>query len=74
VLTDYAQGGGADLVFVGLPDTTTSLASPLADALLITRLHYVPHWRELVGSLKPRAESSPTLPELVGYRAFLIRR
>jgi hypothetical protein len=59
----------------GLKHTSLgSLGSALPDALLITRLHHVPHWRELVGSLGPRVGSSPASPELVGYRAFLICR
>jgi len=74
VLAYYAQRGGANLVLTGLPDTASSLGSALPDALLITRLHHVPHWRELVGSLEAKTKSSPHPVDLVGYRAFLIRR
>jgi hypothetical protein len=59
---------------MGLPDTASSLGSVLPDALLITRLHHVPHWRELVSTLGPGIGNSPALPDLVGYRAFLIHR
>ena len=74
VLTHYARGVGADLVFEALPDTVTSLGSALPDALLVTRLHHLPHWRELVRSLDRSPGSPPRPVELVGYRAFLIRR
>jgi hypothetical protein len=73
VLTHYARRGGADLVFEGLPDTASSFGSALPDALLITRLHNLPHWRELMRSLD-RSAGSPPAVELVGYRVFLVRR
>jgi uncharacterized membrane protein len=74
VLTYYAQRGGESLLFTGIPDTARSIGSPLPAALLLTRLHHVPHWQELVRSLESSSASSPSPVELVGYRAFLIRR
>jgi 4-amino-4-deoxy-L-arabinose transferase-like glycosyltransferase len=73
VLTYYARRGGANLVFASLPDTISSLPSPLPDALLITRLHHLPHWRELVRGLELGAGRAPQEAELVGYRAVLFR-
>jgi len=74
VLTYYARRAGADFVFDSIPETASSLGSTLPDALLISRLHHLPHWRELVRSLEPGAGSPPPAIELVGYRAFLAPR
>jgi 4-amino-4-deoxy-L-arabinose transferase-like glycosyltransferase len=73
VLTYYARRGGADFVFDSLPETARSLGSALPKALLITRIHHLPHWRELVSSLDPVAGNPPPI-ELTGYRAFLAPR
>jgi hypothetical protein len=74
VVTYYAGREGVNLVFVGLPDSASFIESAPPDALLITRLHHVPHWRELVRSFQSRTESPPRPVKLVGYRAFLTRR
>lgn len=74
VLAYYARRQGADLVFRGLPDTVSSLASATPDALLITRLHHLPHWRELVRSLNRTVGIPPRAVDLVSYRAFLVPR
>ncbi len=74
VLAYYAQRGGASLALSGLPDTISSLASPLPDALLMTRLHHVPHWREIVRSLERSSALPPVVEKLVGYQAILIPR
>jgi 4-amino-4-deoxy-L-arabinose transferase-like glycosyltransferase len=71
VLTYYARRSGADLVFESLPDTASSLGSALPDALLVTRLHHLPHWRALVRSFDFVAGNRPPPVELVGYRVFL---
>jgi hypothetical protein len=45
----------------------------LPRALLLTRLHHVPHWRDLIRSFEEGAGA--ILPfELVGYRGVLSRR
>ncbi len=74
VLTYYARRSGADFVFESLPETASSLGSTLPEALLVTRLHHLPHWRELVRSLDPVAGIPPPPIELIGYRAFLAPR
>lgn len=74
VLTYYARRTGADLVFDSLPEATSSLGSTHPEALLVTRMHHLPHWRELVRSLDPSAGSPRRAVELVGYRAFLLHR
>ncbi|HEY5940678.1 MAG TPA: glycosyltransferase family 39 protein, partial [Gemmatimonadales bacterium] len=55
VLTYYARRSGADFVFDSLPEAASSLGSALPEVLLVTRLHHLPHWRELVRSLDPVA-------------------
>jgi hypothetical protein len=74
VLTYYARRSGADFVFDSLPETASSFGSALPEALLVTRLHHLPHWRELVRSLDPVAGNPPPPIELIGYRAFLAPR
>jgi 4-amino-4-deoxy-L-arabinose transferase-like glycosyltransferase len=74
VLTYYARRSGADFVFDSLPEAASSLGSTLPEALLVTRLHHLPHWRELVRSLDPVAGIPPSPIELIGYRAFLAPR
>ncbi len=74
VLTYYARRGGADFVFDSLPETASSVGSAMPEALLITRLHHLPHWRKLVGSLDPAAGNPPPPIDLTGYRAFLAPR
>lgn len=74
VLIYYARRAGADLIFDSLPEAASSLGSTHPDALLITRLHHVPHWRELVRSLEPGTGSPAPGIELVGYRVFLAPR
>lgn len=70
VLRYYATRLGARFTFVGLPTTTAAvLDSPLPKALLLSRLHHLPHWRELVRSLQQGPNSSPAI-ELTGYRIF----
>ncbi|MBA3345745.1 MAG: glycosyltransferase family 39 protein [Gemmatimonadales bacterium] len=74
VLTYYAHRVGAELVFDSLPDAARSLGSTHPEALLVTRMHHLPHWRELVHSLDAGAGSPRHGVELVGYRAFLLPR
>ena len=74
VLTYYADRAGADFVFDSIPETTSSLGPTLPAALLVTRLHHLPYWRELVRSLDPRTGGPPPAVELVGYRVFLAPR
>jgi hypothetical protein len=74
VLTYYARRTGADFVFDSLPEAASSLGSTLPEALLITRMHHLPHWKELVQSLDPGAGRPAPAIELVGYRAFLAPR
>jgi hypothetical protein len=74
ILAYYARRSGADFVFDSLPEAASSLGSTLPEALLVTRLHHLPHWRELVRSLDPIAGNPPPPIELTGYRAFLAPR
>jgi len=71
VLTYYASRSGVDLNFDSLPEAARSVGSPLPEALLVTRLHHLPYWKELVNSLEPGATSLPHATELIGYRVFL---
>ena len=73
VLTYYARREQADLVFVGL-QTVSALDSASTSALLITRLHHVPHWPALIRSLPARSQDVTPGAGLLGYRAFLLRR
>jgi 4-amino-4-deoxy-L-arabinose transferase-like glycosyltransferase len=74
VLSYYSRHEGVDVIFAALPDSIRYLELPLPRAFLLTRLHHVPHWRELVQSLESRYSSSPAAIDLVGYRVFLIVR
>ena len=74
VLTYYARRSGAAFVFDSLPEAASSLRSALPEALLVTRLHHLPHWRELVRSFEPVAGNPPPPIDLVGYRVFLAPR
>lgn len=71
VLVYYAQRAGADFVFDSLPEAASSLGSILPEALLVTRMHHLPYWKELVQSLYPRTGSPPPAVDLLGYRVFL---
>jgi len=73
VLSHYSQTAGGALVYESLPDSAKSLGSHLPDALLISRLHHVPYWRELVSSLERGLDHPPRSVDMVGYHAFLIR-
>jgi mannosyltransferase len=74
VLTYYAQRGRAAFVFDSLPESARSVGPHLPDALLITRLYHLPHWKEIVRSLDPNGSALPPSVQLVGYRAFLAPR
>jgi hypothetical protein len=74
VLAYYARRTGADFVFDSLPEAASSLGPTLPEALLVTRMHHLPHWKELVRSLDPGMGSPAPAVELVGYRAFLAPR
>ncbi len=69
VLRYYADRLGAQFTFDGLPEGAAVLGSPPPEALLVSREHHLPHWRDLVRALKLDAESSPTV-ELIGYRVY----
>jgi uncharacterized membrane protein len=68
VLGYYGRRANADLIFIGLPDTATSVGSPMPDAVLMTRLHHVPHWRSLVRSLS--SSTGTPVVNVGGYRFF----
>jgi uncharacterized membrane protein len=69
VLRYYADRLGARFTFDSLPEAAAAVESPTPDALLLSRVHHLPHWRELVRSLNQSPESSPAA-ELIGYRIF----
>jgi len=71
VLAYYAGRGRASLRFSGLSDTATGLPAGRIDALLLTRLHHVPHWDALLASARKRS-SGPVPPVLVGYTAVVL--
>ena len=73
VLAYYATRDRAPLTFSGLADTATALPPGPTDALLLTRLHHVPHWDALLRSARKR---SPGLvrPGLVGYTVVVLSR
>jgi mannosyltransferase len=69
VLRYYADRLGAQFSFDSLPEAAVAVDSPPSDALLLSRVHHLPHWRELMRSIKLSPESSPAA-ELIGYRVF----
>jgi 4-amino-4-deoxy-L-arabinose transferase-like glycosyltransferase len=69
VLRYYAHRLGAQFSFDSLPEAAAGLGPPPPDALLLSRVHHLPHWRELVRSLNQSPDSSPAV-ELTGYRIF----
>jgi mannosyltransferase len=73
VLDYYARRGAVDLAFQPLTDTSRYLEPPLPGALLLTRLHHVPHWRDLVRSFEDGTGATLSF-ELVGYRGFVRRQ
>jgi hypothetical protein len=70
VLHHYARREAANLVFLPLADSSSSLEQPLPGALLLTRLHHVPHWQDLVRSFEAGSPGSLSFG-VVGYRGFL---
>jgi 4-amino-4-deoxy-L-arabinose transferase-like glycosyltransferase len=73
VLTYYSRREGAPLRFVGLADTAVSVPFGQVDALLLTRLHHVPHWRAILDRATARARPG-VHPNLAGYEAMLLPR
>jgi mannosyltransferase len=69
VLRYYATRLGAQFTFDSLPEFAAVLHSPAPKALLVSRRHHLPHWRELVRSLTLEPNSPPAV-ELVGYAVF----
>jgi mannosyltransferase len=69
VLRYYAVRRGAQFTFDSLPEAAAGLDSPPPEALLLSRVDHLPHWRELVRSLKLNPNSPPAV-ELIGYRVF----
>jgi hypothetical protein len=73
VLAYYAARERAALRFSGLSDTATAVPAGHVDALLLTRLHHVPHWELLLRSARKRS-SDPVRPRLVGYAVVVLSR
>jgi hypothetical protein len=69
VLRYYAARLGAQFTFDSLPEAAAVVDSPPPEALLVSRIYHLPHWRELVRSLNLAPDSPPAV-ELIGYRVF----
>jgi mannosyltransferase len=73
LLTYYARREAAALHFTRLPDTTRVAPWSQVDAIVLTRLHHVPYWREIMDSADARAHHRPH-PMLEGYEAIVLSR
>jgi 4-amino-4-deoxy-L-arabinose transferase-like glycosyltransferase len=70
-LAHYATKAGVPLTFLRLPSDSLVPNGPPPAALVLTRLHHLPGWRELKASFLGRLDAAPVETQLPGYEILV---